>query len=171
MAEELQIISTVQEAHDAAVREVHRWRGHCVDLYARLERGLTLTIDSLGIAVGTNASVFGERLKRVTSAVTPEGSHPHAKTSAALRETLDHTKRRNMLVHAVGGVFIDARGDWFWRYNYQPSKAKAPPENGSFSRSEGERMEAELEEKVRSICAHLQSLRDTHRNKKKAVTE
>lgn len=171
MSAELPIVLTLEQAHHAAIKDVSRWRGHCIESFARLERGMTLTLQAFPTGeCGKAATVFGERLKRLAAAVAQDGSHPHARIRKALADMDEQLERRNLMVHATGSIYVNRQGRWLWRYSCLPTKAGAEEQCGAITQAEGERIERDLATSVQSLCEQLRSCRE-ELQKNEAVAE
>jgi len=160
----------LSDTHRAAIDAVNRWRGHCVELYARLEYEVTRTLSEMAERPYSSVSVphnFGDKVKKLRAAVDAHGPHPADNIVRALGTFTDHLERRNMLVHARGKVWIDPKGDWLWRYRFQPSGKGRAQEIGSFNKDEALEIERSLSSESRSFASHLSALRQTL----KTVTE
>jgi hypothetical protein len=161
----------LSDTHHAAIDDVNRWRGHCVELYARLEYEVTRTLSEMAACPNSSVSVphnFGDKVKKLRAAVDADGPHPADNIVTALGTFTDHLERRNMLVHASGKVWIDPKkGDWLWHYRFQPSGKGRPQEIGSFDKDEALKIEGSLSSGSRSLGGQLRTLRQ----KLEAVTE
>ena len=117
MTVHLPIERTLNEARDKAIDAVNRWRGHCVERYARLEDEVTTTLSAMASMSDAKVNVphnFGDKVKKLRAAVEADGQHPSENAVKALRDLAHHLDRRNMLVHASGRVWIDPKGNWLW---------------------------------------------------------
>ena len=158
----LPIERSTNEAHGAAIDEVNRWRGHCVERYARLEHEITGALSAMASMPGSKASVphnFGEKVKRVRAAIERGEPLAQPKLAKALDGFADHLSRRNMLVHATGKVWIDSKGDWLWRYRFQPAGKGRPEEIGCFEQDEALAIEKALARDGQSLGDQLRALR------------
>lgn len=160
MSETLPIISTVEQAHRQAIEDVNRWRGHCVECFARIEQSIAATLSALaGESTASVPHVFGQRLKRLRDATSPEGPHPCSRILKTLDEMSHLLDQRNRIVHATAHVYVDARGGWLWRFTFLPAKAGAAPEIGSMDTAEAGTFEKDLKRRSQSLCAQLEALR------------
>jgi hypothetical protein len=162
MSAELPISPTLSDAHVHAVDACNRWRGHCVEGYARLEEAATLTLASLPLPQGAKRpTVFGERMKALKAALAACTIKGAAKLLADLEKIDADLAWRNRIVHAAGTIYVDRRGEWLWCYRFQPSKAGAIHENGHLDQRTASEMEKRLSSNIRSICDRLRDLRTT----------
>ena len=164
MTLQLPIEHTLADTHGAAIDAVNRWRGHCVELYARLEYEVTRTLSEMAARPNSTVSVphnFGEKVKKLRASVDADGPHPSDDIVETLASLAAHFERRNMLVHASGRVWIDRKGNWLWRYRFQPSGKGRPQETGSFEEDEALEIEQSLSRGSRSLAGHLRTLRRT----------
>ena len=162
MTVQVAIEHTLADTHGAAIDAVNRWRGHCVELYARLEYEVTRTLSEMAARPNSTVSVphnFGEKVNKLRAAVDALGPHPSEEVVEALTSLTAHFERRNMLVHASGRVWIDPKGNWLWRYRFQPSGKARPQETGSFERDEALEIEQSLSRGSRSLAGHLRTVR------------
>lgn len=150
------------DMHSAAIDAVNRWRGHCVERYARLEYEVTATLSAMAATPDFTVSVphnFGEKVKKLRAAVEAGGSFEHSRLAKALDGFADHLRRRNLLVHATGKVWTDGKGDWLWRYRFQPSGKCREEEVGCFEREEATEIEMTLARDSKSLGDQLRALR------------
>ena len=170
MTVHLPIERSLNDAHVGAIDEVNRWRGHCVECYARLEYEVVGTLSAMAAKPCSNISVphnFGEKVKKLRAAVGPDGLFKRPKLANALDSFTNHLNRRNMLVHATGKVWTDGKGEWLWLYRFQPSGKGRPVEEGHFEQGEALAIEKSLARESQSLGGQLRALRE----KLKAVTE
>ena len=152
----------VSENYEAAVNAVNRWRGHCVERYARLEYEVTKTLSAMAAAPNSAVTVphnLGEKLKRLRAAVQPGEAFGDQRIAKSLDKLETHLERRNMLVHASGKIWIDAKGDWLWQYRFQPSAKGSTIEIGYLDAKEAIRIEEELAHEGKSLGGQLRTLR------------
>lgn len=155
--------TSLAEAHEAATNDVNRWRGHCLDLYARIERDCIETIDTM-IASGRmpelrHASLFGARIGVVHKAL--ESGHFGRKPKAleTLKGLDDALLRRNDIVHGVGKVWIDIKGNWQWEFAYRDNANKQAEVSGFISLDEAKEIKAALSSGARSLGDRLKNLK------------
>lgn len=96
----------LQEAHRRAIDDANRWRGQCVNQFARGEMaiGKALLVAEPGKKLPMLLSQKIEALCKKCPAET--------KRQKALVEFHELADQRNALVHGDGKVFIDQRGRW-----------------------------------------------------------
>lgn len=151
------------DARAEAIDEVNRWRGHCVEIYARVEYEITRTLSAMAVMQDAQTSIphnFGEKVKKLRTAVEPAAPLANSKLAIALKDFADHFDRRNMLVHSTGKVWVGVNGDWLWRYRFQPSGKGRPMEVGCFARDDALDIEKALALAGRSLGNQLRSLRN-----------
>jgi hypothetical protein len=96
----------LKEAHRQAIDEANRWRGRCVNLFARGE----LVIGEALLAE-TNAKPLPMLLsQRITKLVALIDGQP--KKRRALESFELQIGDRNAIVHGSGKVFVDGNGQW-----------------------------------------------------------
>ena len=153
-----------------AIDAVHRWRGHCVARYARLEDEVATTLTLIVAMTDEKLKVphnFGDKVKTLRSAISPNGAFPRPKLTKAWDGFEAHLDRRNMLVHATGKVWTDAQGDWLWSYRFQPSGKGKSVEVGYIEHEEALQLEQRLARESQSLVDQMKALRLTL----EAVTE
>jgi hypothetical protein len=158
----LPIERALGDAHGAANDAVNRWRGHCVERYARLEYEVTGALSAMAAAPDSKVTVphnFGEKVKKLRAAIDPGGPFARSKLAKALDNFSDHLSRRNMLVHATGKAWIDGKGEWLWRYRFQPSGKGRVMEIGCFEQGEALEIEKTLARDSQSLGGQLRALR------------
>ena len=70
----------------------------------------------------------------------------------------DRKDFRDAIVHGDGMIYVSDQGDWLWDCQYL--KARDPePHREPFRMAEAAKFEAELEDRVRSVCAGLSNYR------------
>lgn len=159
---------SLADAHDAATNEVNRWRGHCLDLYARIERDCIEAIDAM-IASGRmpelrRKSLFGARIDAVRKGLESCPLDKPPKALKALGELDEALGRRNDIVHGIGKVWIDANDNWQWQFAYLSNAKGQGSVSGHFTSHEALILE-------KGLSAGAQSLRDTLRNFKRELKE
>ena len=147
------------EAHRLATDDVNRWRGHCMESFARIEQAVGRALAA--IAADGRApeikqpAMFGARVASLTQAFAlPLFLADARKASATLKGLEAHLARRNVIVHGAGKVWVDRNSEWLWTYAFVPSKRDASPETGQIERQEAKAME-------RALASEGQSLSDT----------
>jgi hypothetical protein len=164
MTVHLPIERTLGDPHGTATDAVNRWRGHCVERYARLEYEVTMMLAAMAAMPDSKVSVphnFGDKMKKLRAAIDANGPFSHFKLAKSLDGFVEHLSRRNMLVHASGKVWIDPKGGWLWRYRFQPSGKGRPMEVGCFEQDEALAIEKDLARESKSLGGQLRALRRT----------
>ena len=150
-------------AHGRAVDEVNRWRGRCIECFARIEDAAGQAIEAL-IASGRSKSkrvppLFGQKIEFLRSALTDPGLPAIARKSSKALATLDPIlELRNSLVHAPGHVWIDGRPHWLWTYRFHSNGKSALQQSGSIEERDARKIERELSKSARSLCDTLRNL-------------
>jgi hypothetical protein len=158
------IHSELAKAQCAAVDDVNRWRGHCIECFARIEQALGTALAALA-ADGRASEIkqpamFGARLAALHQALALPAFAPETQKARATLDGLEaYLGRRNAIVHGVGKAWIDGRGEWMWAYRFQPFKRDA--ETGQIERDEAEAMERELASQGQSLSDSLRTLAAT----------
>ena len=150
-------------AHRDAVDDLNRWRGRCIDNYARIEqasiRAVKAFIDHKLLTRKDDQPMFGARLKAVETALNDPRLVKSGKSCRdaldALRAVLD---RRNILVHSTGQIWIDKQGDWLWSYHFVCNAKGNPQEDGTIDHEQAEDIERTLVAKSRSFSDLLDNL-------------
>lgn len=160
MSIELPIELSASQAHEAAIHDVNRWRGHCVECFARLERSLGEVLTSVPTASSRskgNLLTFGDKLKELSKAISPAGPLANPRLFKALDGAGEFLSQRNRVVHASGKVWIDGAGKWAWAYRFLP--AGKPEEIGVYEQKAAENFEMQLAKTSQSLCDQLQTFR------------
>ena len=158
MSVELPIEFSVSQAHENATDDVNRWRGHCIECFARLERSMSEALESMA---GTSRSskrvplTFGDKAKALRSAISPGGPFANARLLNALQDADALLDQRNRIVHASGKVWIDGAGGWAWAYRFKP--AGKVEEVGIYEQKAAHRFEVQLARSSQGLCARLQA--------------
>ena len=167
MSVELPIELSAAQAHEAATDDVNRWRGHCVERFARLERSMGEAL--VAMANSSQASkrgplTFGEKAKALGSAISPGGPFANARLLKALQGADALLNQRNLIVHASGKVWIDAAGNWAWAYRFNPAGKAA--EIGIYEQKAAHQFEVQLTRSSQALCDRLHAF-----SQKLAVTK
>lgn len=145
---------TVKQAHHGAWNEVNRWRGHCIERFARIEQSAGRALGAMG---GSKVPhTFGDKIKALASAMGPDSPRAHSRIAKTLADAVDVFEQRNRLVHSTGRVLLDSHGHWVWQYQFQPSGK--PEVTGFFNEKEALEMEQRLHRMSQSLCALLEGL-------------
>ena len=111
---------TALKPHEIARIEIETWRGHCLDVFAKGERVVGQTLESLRLSAKGATTIklrhlAGQRADDLAKHISDSGiSAKQAKSVAsALASWREFEERRNYLAHAVSTVTLDAKGGWF----------------------------------------------------------
>ena len=171
MSVHVPIDRSVSDAHRAATDDVNRWRGHCIESYARLEREVTTTLAAMAMMPESKLSVphnFGDKVKSLRVLLEPGGHFARPKLARDLDAFFaDHLGRRNLLVHATGKVMLDVNGNWIWSFRFLPSAKDSQLICDSFKQDEAHTIEKSLARRTQSLGGQLRALRQ----ELKAVTK
>jgi hypothetical protein len=127
MSAELPISRTTDQAYSAAVDDVNRWRGHCIECCARIERATGKALAAVSAAHPKPPPImFGERMKALRALVEPQGSHSNPALLKCLVDIEDDLALRNVFVHATGSVWIHPTRGWLWSYRFDPMQKGRP---------------------------------------------
>jgi hypothetical protein len=110
---------------------------------------------------------FGDKVKKLRAAFEPDQPGANAKLAKALDGFADHLSRRNLLVHSISKVAIDAKGQWVWRYCFRPSGKGCSIESGAFEKAHAHALERSLARASQSLVGKLRTVR----GKLEAVTK
>ena len=102
---------------DIAEGEVDRWRGACIQVFARSEAATTETLIALAKDASTKVKLphlVGARFEALYTAVAIGGGSVAGapRLKAALDAFREHDDVRTILCHGVAQVAIDRRGEW-----------------------------------------------------------
>lgn len=162
MSAEVPIELTARQAHAAALDDVNRFRGRCVELFARIERAIGDHLSALSATESDfRVSVphtFGNRVKELRRVLSPDSPFGDPKLLKALCALQEQLNRRNLIVHSVSEVWMDASGKWLWLLRF-PSGKGAPDQREFFQRETAAQFERDLASSSRSLCDQLQSRR------------
>lgn len=157
------ISPTLVDAHREATDDFNRWRGRCIECFARIEqatiRAMNAFIEYELLKAGEDQTMFGPRLKAVEKALkTPPLSKPGKHCRDALTALQSAIDRRNILVHATGSIWIDNHNNWLWTYHFMSNAKGNPTEVGKLGCDEAGEIERLLASKSRSFCDHLNNV-------------
>jgi len=159
MSVELPIILSTAQAHEAATDDVNRWRGHCIESFARLERRMGEALELMATVSASSKRLpitFGDKLKALRSAISPPGRFENAGLLKKLQDADALLEQRNLIVHASGKVWIDATGSWAWAYRFSPAgKAEVA---GSYEQKAAHHFESQLARSSQALCDRLRTL-------------
>ena len=162
MSAELPISLTVEQAHHLAVDEVNRWRGHCIESYARIERAAEKTLDVVAAAKQQSKRppiMFGDRIKALQTLFGPGGEHSDTSLSQCLAKLSEALALRNCLVHSTGHVRVDPKGDWVCTYRFDPMRKGEKEQVVHLERACAKTIEQSLTHVGRSLCSRLENFR------------
>jgi hypothetical protein len=155
------------QAHEAATDDVNRWRGHCIECFARLERSMGEALELMA-SVSPSAKrlplTFGDKVKGLRSAISPAAVFANARLLKALQATDALLEQRNRIVHASGKVWIDSAGNWAWAYRFKP--AGKAEDIGLYEQKSAHHFEVQLARLSQGLCARLHAF-----SQKLAVTD
>lgn len=157
------IESDLAAEHRRATAEVNRWRGHCVDCFARIElsvvEALDVIIASKRKAALKRTPMFKQRIDMMNFALKDEAFGKHVRLSRkALADLAPALSRRNVLVHGVGQVWIGRGGMWLWHYRFRTNAIGQPEDAGAIDSIEAAKMEQILSSNCRRLGDTLQNL-------------
>ena len=170
MSVELPIEKRLSDAVRAATDDINRWRGCCIEQFARIEEtaisGLfALAADGKDSDIRT-PTMFGARLQALRDSLS--GERPYAGVGRDVIKALDRLDRlkdkRNILVHGMGTVWIDGSGRWLWRYCFTPPGKARTPEEGVIACAEAIEMEGALKSIARSFRDRVVNLTRSFRS-------
>jgi hypothetical protein len=146
MTVEFPISLSTQEAQRAAIDDVNRWRGHCIELFARAD-----DVIRIALAQREDARIPGSLAGRLE--VLKKGSPPK------LVETLDELKEmvdlRNILAHAVSKVWISDKHAWLWAYRFKPTGSGKSEQLGHWCDADARKFEQKLRKVVQRLSGYL----------------
>lgn len=100
------ISGLLKETHRRAIDDANRWRGLCVNLFARGE----LVIGEALLAKLASKPLpllLSQRISRLSGLVEKQ-----PKQASALKDFERHIDDRNVIVHGSGKVYVDGQGQW-----------------------------------------------------------
>ena len=145
MTVELPISSAIQDARREAIDDSNRWRGHCIELFARADGMIAAALSGEGL---TSASLAG----RVDALKKQASSEKLTQTLDALREMIEV---RNLLAHAVSKVWIEDHRGWLWAYRFRPAGKGKTDQRGYWSDAEAREFEDRLRRTVQRLASYL----------------
>ena len=146
-----------------------RWRGQCVDCYAQIEFLVGTALRELW-SIGHKAPsqplfTYRTKIAALRDAVGEDGFTKYAQLFRTLDQLHAACDLRNLIVHSSGTVSKTPAGDWVWTGCYLPADKEAEVVVEAITRSDAERLEADLRRTIQSLTSQLSCLR------KKAVTK
>ena len=148
-----QITAGIQETQRTAIDDVNRWRGHCLERFARIEQALARWL-----------APYGKVPPALAAKIAAAKAHiePKSRLSKSLERLAQLSEHRNLIVHACGSVWIDDRGQWLWAFRFTPSGKDKGEQAGQWFKGEAHDFEQNLAKTVRSICDQLTTAQRTH---------
>ena len=154
MTDEPPLLPSLEGTYSAAIHDVNRWRGHCIELFARIDEAVAGALETMATKNPTanvrTPHLFGQRITALSAALQPD--QPFAARAGQIHKTLAKLEpflaQRNILVHATGSIWVDAKERWLWRYCVTPSGRNRVQEKGTIDRDEASAMEKELRASV-----------------------
>lgn len=155
--------SELDREHRRKVDEVNRWRGRCVDCFARIERSIVITLDALvrdGKMTALECpSMFGGRVEMMRLALDGDTFGKKTKLPRqALANLEEALVRRNALVHGVGRIWVGRGDEWLWQYRLLSNRSGHLDEAGTIDSVEANSMEQSLASNCRRLGDSLQNL-------------
>jgi hypothetical protein len=147
MSIELPIVSTIEAAHCNAIDEVNRWRGHCIELFARIEKTLIEALEKNG------AAATPALLPRIAAVSALPGVKP--KLNAKLEKLRGLAEDRNLIVHSTSTVWIDGNGGWLWAFTFTPAGKAKVSTISHWDRDRAQAFEKQLSSVEQSLRAQL----------------
>ena len=131
----------------AAVEDVNRWRGSCMEQLARLDRAVN---EVLAAADGGAPlpQAFPKRLNLLRDLTGPQGQRANKGLHRTVGDLIPlRAKWRDILAHATSRVLLDRPDAWVWFYSMPQSNGKADL-IGTITKVEAQHLEKELRRKV-----------------------
>ena len=151
--------------HDVAAGEIDGWRGRCLDLFAKAERAVAVTLEAVAARdpLLSIKHLAGHRMVDLNKLAASEDGATE-KQSKALLAALDAWPglegKRTFLAHGITTVLLDRHGSWQARFdvtNYRPNKRERL--NWTCSKDEALEFEALLEQAFKALSAQLGQFR------------
>lgn len=148
---------TFDQTLHVAIADVNRWRGHCLELHARLERAINAALRHWQPTCPLPQK-FSERLKELHRLTAADG--PHA--NEGLAKLIDQLRKlrsdwRDRLAHATSTVHLDEARQWIWHYS-MPRPGRDIEDSGAIGRQAGEQLESDLASAVNALRSRLRKL-------------
>jgi hypothetical protein len=163
----VELAKPVADPHDAARRQVERWRGSCLDFYARGEKVVGQCL--LALKNSANAPtglklphLAGQRILALQSQLGAVGLSAKANTAveSAFAEWQLLDDARAYLAHGVVTVTLDQRGDWFAIFDMTVFRAnEAKSQRWALSSCEAKRHADRLDQAWKVLSAQLGQVR------------
>ena len=157
------ISPTLGAAHQNALDDANRWRGSCVEKFARIDQAVATALEAM-VAKDPSAKVrtphlFGQRIAALRAALQP--GQPFAAKSGPVLKALDklepYLAKRNILVHATGSVWVNAKGGWLWHHRVTPSGRSRVQDKDAIDCAEAIGIEKTLGPLCHSFCDLLRN--------------
>ena len=144
--------STFRQAHERAVEDVNRWRGHCMELHARYEQAVK---DSLLPRLDGEQmpQTFERCVKSLATLLKKAASPASNKIVDALTELQKLREWRDRLAHATSMVHLDTNREWIWHWSLPGSNGDQF--EGSLRQAEALKTEKELSAQVKKLRSLL----------------
>ncbi|KUO56675.1 MAG: hypothetical protein APF78_11230 [Sphingomonadales bacterium BRH_c3] len=153
-----------QDPYKNARTEIDSWRGRCLDLYARSEKAVALTLET---AKQHDHPVklrhlAGQRLDDLLSITDQDNGT--AKQKEALARAIDGWRaiesHRVFLAHGTMKELLDRKGKWHAQFDVTTYKSNNPtPDRMMISQTEALELQADLEKGFKSLSAQLGQFR------------
>jgi hypothetical protein len=158
MSFEDQIAAAIPMSAADGVADAARWRGQCVDYYARIEFLVGISLRELWKnghkPPPQPLYTYRTKIAALRDALAEGSFSPYARLHRALNQLHTDCDRRNLIVHASGTVGETPAGDWVWTGCYIP--AEAPDMVAKvITRAEAEVMETGLKRTIQSLSSQL----------------
>lgn len=148
---------TFDQALHAAIADVNRWRGHCLELHARLERAINAALRHWQPTCSMPQK-FSDRLRALqslTGAGGPYANEGLAELISQLQEL--RSEWRDRLAHATSTVHLDEERRWVWHYS-MPRSGRDNEDRGAINCQMGEELERKLGRAVNVLRSRLRQL-------------
>ncbi|HVG01271.1 MAG TPA: hypothetical protein VM842_00190 [Nitrospira sp.] len=157
------IVSDLDSEYRRKVDEVNRWRGRCIECFARTERSIVETLDAFvhdGRMKSLECpSMFSARVEMMRLALKGDTFGKKAKVPrGALADLKDALGRRNALVHGIGKIWVGRGDEWLWHYRLMSNRHGHMDEVGTIDSVEAKIMEHILASNCRRLGDSLQNL-------------
>ncbi len=163
--EPIEVDPPLREIHAQAVSAFNGWRGYCVDRFARIEHASALLLAALA-KNGTMGDIkqprmFSQRIEHLRKAMDGDGPFPplRAKLGKSLLALALAIEQRNRIVHAVGTISVDTRGQWIWTLSFSPNGKIEEVEKGWLRQADGKTLHNQLKCEVDRFSGLAENLR------------
>lgn len=149
---------TFEQAHHDAIADVNRWRGHCLELHARLERAVNAALAHWKPDTA-RPQKMSDRLRALRELTGPEGTRPSAALHDLLGELAEQRNGwRDRLAHATSTVHLDENRHWVWHFT-MPRSGQKQEDDGAVSFADGRVLEEKLGRNVNALRSKLGQLK------------